>query len=82
MSRWKQRPRASHVEAAARMKAEPGVWMPVGSYPTSYSAKSVMKQIEAAYRLEAYLPAGSFEARTQSAGDETAVLARYIGGAS
>lgn len=82
MTRPAPRRRAVHAEVSARLKSHPRMWMPVGMYPTVYSAKARARVIETSYNTPCYLPAGSFEARTQPAGDKTEVVARYVGGRS
>lgn len=79
MTRPVQRRRAVHAEVSARLKSHPRMWLPVGTYPTDYSARARARVIETSYNTPCYLPVGSFEARTQPAGDRTAVVARYVG---
>lgn len=81
MSRLPSHPRADHHAAAAQLRALPGVWMQVAVYRARYTAETTALAIRTAYRRPMYEPAGSFEARTVQYGDETAVQARYVGGA-
>ena len=69
----------SHREAADRLRANPGEWLYVGRYPMAVNARGVAADIEVGKHRPAYRPAGSFQARTQTDGDETAVYARYVG---
>jgi hypothetical protein len=58
------------------------MWMRVGWYRSTYSAKSAAREICGAYTRPTYAPAGSFEARAEFDGDGAAVIARYIGATS
>jgi hypothetical protein len=62
------------------MRGVPGVWLPVGLYRARTTAVTIAESICTGHRLRSYLPAGSFEARTEQVGDETGVTARYVGG--
>lgn len=84
MSRLARRAQANHAEAAAAMRAQPGVWMPVGEYRSRTSADGTAWMIRAAspdnsVSARAYAPAGSFETRTELTDTGTQVFARYIG---
>lgn len=80
MTRPAPAPRVSHQEIAEQAKATPGEWLPVRAYRTGYQAKSVASQIRLANaRMEAYSPAGSFEARTVNTADDTELFVRYVG---
>lgn len=82
MSRPARRPRIDHWATADRLRSRPGTWVQIGTYRTAYTARAVAYSVGTATRMAMYSPAGAFEARTEPAGDETAVLARYLGGAS
>lgn len=71
--------RLSHALTARQLQAHPGMWQRVGVYRSQQSAQSVAYVIRKAYRSVAYQPAGAYEARIQIHGDDTAVVARYIG---
>lgn len=74
-------PQADHTKSVAELKARPGKWQRVSVYRARYTAVSVADRIRMS-KLPAYTPAGSFEARTVPFGMATAVVARYVGGAS
>lgn len=77
----RQHRRASHVEAAAAARQAPGTWVTVGTYQASYTAHGIGVHARKA-RLEAYAPAGAFEARTERTEDGTVLHVRFVGGAS
>lgn len=83
MSRLARRARVNHAQASATLRAEPGVWLPVGEYRASTSAYGIALMIRTASRSGssglAYAPGGSFEARTELTDTGTQVVARYIG---
>lgn len=79
MTRPARGTRINHSVMAAQLRARPGVWQHVNTYPSSMSATNTAWAIRTGYRSRCYLPAWSFEARTEIDGDGTAVLARYIG---
>jgi len=59
---------------AARLIAQPGEWVRIGTYPTSGTAKTTAYHIRKG-RLVAYRPAGDFDATARG----TDVWARYLG---
>jgi hypothetical protein len=69
----------SHAEVADRLRAQPGVWLPVGEWRNSLTAKSTASRIRSAYRAPMYEPAGAFEARTVLTEMGSLVEARYVG---
>lgn len=77
MSGTTVRPKASHVETAAKARKLPGVWLLVGRYRSRYNAQGIARQVEIG-ELRSYLPAGSFEARIDPLGDETGVWIRFV----
>ena len=85
MSRLSKRPRVDHQATVARLQANPGVWLPVGDYRSSGSARSLLHRIRTGWPIGTaaygtpYLPAGAYEARTELVEDGTRVHARYIG---
>ncbi|MFF0790419.1 hypothetical protein [Streptomyces spiralis] len=68
-----------HAEVADALKAQPGVWLPVGEYRTWGGAWNAAERIRTAYRAPAYEPAGAFEARTALTEMGARVEARYVG---
>lgn len=82
MSRLARRTRTNHAETAAALRAQPGMWLPVGEYRANTTADSIAWMIRTARACESgrrYAPAGSFESRTEMTADGTRVMARYIG---
>lgn len=80
MTRPAPAPRASHKLIVEQAKANPGVWMLVRPYRTSYQAKSVASQIRLANaRMEAYAPRGAFEAKTKDTAEDTELFVRFVG---
>ena len=85
MSRRSKRPRANHREAAARLQANPGEWLPVGDYRLLAHANDMAYRIRTGYPIgdaaygTPYQPAGAYETRTELVEDGTRVHARYIG---
>lgn len=71
-----------HRATAARLREQPGVWQPVGSYSTPTSAQTTASLIRiGGHSIGAhYRPDGAYEARTRSDADGVAVEARYVGG--
>lgn len=69
-----------HAQVAARLRARPGVEMPVGVYVDATSARVMARNVRDG-GLPAYQPAGTFEARiAPSPNRDGCVLhARYIG---
>jgi hypothetical protein len=78
MTRPGARP-VKHAEVAARLRAEPGVWMPVGEYRTWHSAWRTATEIQQAYNKPMYEPAGAFQTRTAPTEMGALVEARYVG---
>ena len=67
-----------HQPIAAACRTRPGVWHKVGTYRTRYVAMTTANHIRAA-RIDAYAPAGTFEATFRRDPDgEPAVWARYL----
>lgn len=69
----------SHAAVGAQLKAQPNIWQRIGVYRSNQTAKCVAYNIRRSYRSAVYEPAGAYEAHTQIHGDDTAVIARYIG---
>lgn len=73
----------SHTAAAAALKAQPGVWLPIGEYRNRLSADDIARRIRTGYPLGThsygtpYKPVGAFEARTRITDDGTLLEARY-----
>ncbi|MGW2209958.1 hypothetical protein [Streptomyces sp. NPDC001781] len=81
-----RRRQIDHRQIAAALRAQPGMWLPVGEYRSSESAKAAARTIRTAYQnpnsgrgSSSYAPAGSFEARTELTEDGTRVVARFVG---
>ncbi|MFE2967500.1 hypothetical protein ACFXKC_28280 [Streptomyces sp. NPDC059340] len=84
MSRLAARPKVNHVEAAAKLRAQPGEWMLLGEYGSTQSAEGFANSIRTAYVKRGpspspYAPAGSFQARTQLTEFGSALWACYVG---
>ncbi|MFF7553623.1 hypothetical protein ACFZA9_12135 [Streptomyces olivaceus] len=73
----------NHTHAAARLRADRGAWLTVSEYRNASTAHTIAYAIRSGRNpnLTAYLPAGSFEARTRLTADGTVVEARYVGAA-
>lgn len=70
----------SHKQVAERCRQQPGEWLPVGEYVNGQSAGSIVSAIEkGGSSVLAYLPAGTFEGRSEHTETGTAVYARYVG---
>ena len=79
MSRLARWPQADHKKAAAVLKAHPGVWRRVSVYRSRSSAMGIANKIRTGRHFQWYGPAGAFEARIETLGMATAVVARYVG---
>lgn len=80
MARWKKRPMADHALRADDCRRHPSVWIEIGSYNCSQSAKSTARQIRSgADRLRQYQPGGAFETRVVLTEDGAVLYARYMG---
>jgi hypothetical protein len=66
-----------HAIVARDLRQQPGVWMPVGTWPTRGGAAATDRRIRCGYQV--YRPAGSFEARIAVSEDGFRVDARYVG---
>ena len=77
----RQRSHTDHSKVAAAAKAQPGEWTLVAEYKSTGTAHHTVSYIRTGYRLPAYLPVGSFEAKHVQTEDGTAVYARFIGSA-
>jgi hypothetical protein len=71
------RTQANHAEAAEKLRAEPGVWLPVADYADKGSATAIARHIRYAI-LPAYAPAGAFDARPEPTLDGYRVVACFI----
>jgi hypothetical protein len=85
VSRPARRDRVDHTATADRLKAHPGMWMPVGTYPSSHSADGTINNIATGSLRggrgpSKYQPAGAFEARVELTENGFRVVARYTGG--
>ncbi|MFJ9799904.1 hypothetical protein [Streptomyces sp. NPDC101145] len=79
MARYARRRSADHQTSAAELRARPHEWQHVHTYRATYGAASVAREIRIGGFGGTYGPPGSFEARTQTVDDGTAVYARYVG---
>ncbi|MET7944229.1 hypothetical protein [Streptomyces sp. NPDC005302] len=71
---------ANHGQVDTQLRANPGVWLPVRDYSSRQSASSICWRIRNGGRgLNAYQPAGSFEARVEPTPDASRVFARFVG---
>src|SRR5690606_8313872 len=76
----------NHAETAAALRAQPGVWLPVGEYRNRMTADGIARCIRSGSPLGTrayptpYTPTGAFEARTRLTDDGTLVEARYTEG--
>lgn len=83
MTTAQSRRRADHTAVVAALKAQPGVWLPVGEYRNRLSADDIARRIRCGYPFGShaygtpYTPAGAFETRTQLTDDGTLLEARY-----
>ena len=78
-----RRKQVNHVEAAAKLRAQPDTWLPIGSYWNRDSAQVITRLVRIGGRLRAYGPAGSFEARYERDNENGwTVYARFVGGAA
>lgn len=70
----------SHAQVAQDLRAQPGVWLPVGDYSTKQSASSIAWQVRTGGgRIAAYRPGGDFESRLEPTPLGTRVMARFVG---
>lgn len=67
-----------HFKAAAALRERPGEWALIRTTSTSQAARSAAHQIREG-RINAYLPAGDFDAVSRSAAGEFRVFARFVG---
>ncbi|MFF8590037.1 hypothetical protein ACF061_01115 [Streptomyces sp. NPDC015220] len=80
MTRYRRR-QTDHHAAADRLRAQPGVWLPVGEYSTRASADGTAKTIRTGQWPNGPSPytAGHFEPRTEMTEFGVRVDARYLG---
>lgn len=70
----------SHKAVAERCRQQPGEWQTVGEYANDQSAYGIVAAIaKGGSSVLAYLPAGTFEGRSEQTETGTAVYARYVG---
>lgn len=85
MSRPVKRRYVDHTKAAARLRAHPRMWLPVGEYRARTTADGIARAIRNGVPLSRtagsspYAPAGSFDARMDLTEFGVQVIARYIG---
>ncbi|NEA52349.1 hypothetical protein [Streptomyces sp. SID10815] len=75
------RRQVNHSEAAHRLRAQPGVWLPVGEYRTKDSADVAARAIRTGRWPNWPSPytAGQYETRTELTEFGVRVDARYLG---
>ncbi|WP_432169118.1 hypothetical protein [Streptomyces sp. 1222.5] len=78
MSGHSTRTLTDHQAAARQARQLPGQWVLAGLYSSRASAVSAALQVRTGERIPAYLPAGSFEARTEVTQDGADLWVRYI----
>lgn len=83
--RWEEPPSRTrvgaptqHRDVANQLKANPGNWGIVAVYDKASTAGSIAAQIRAG-SVNAYQPAGAFEAHARTVEGERRVYARYVG---
>ncbi|MFF8406968.1 hypothetical protein ACF06P_35745 [Streptomyces sp. NPDC015684] len=67
-----------HQAAARQARQMPGQWVLAGLYGSRASAVSAALQVRTGERIPAYLPAGSFRARTEVTDDGADLWVTYI----
>lgn len=78
MSHPKARARPDHQHAADQARQMPGQWVLAGTYGGRASAQSAALQVRTGNRAPTYLPAGSFEARTEVTQEGADLWVRYL----
>lgn len=73
-----QQPRGSQIEAAKKLRENPGQWAVVVKCSTRSSAASMATAIRRG-RTSTWQPAGDFESVTRTVDGEHLVYARYLG---
>lgn len=73
-----RRPNGEHAQIAAELKARPEQWAHIGTQSSARSAGSLAYAIRHG-RMNAYLPAGAFEATARTVGGEHRLYARFVG---
>lgn len=70
----------SHKKVAELCRRQPGEWQHVGEYVNDMSAYGIVRSIvKGDGNVLAYLPPGTFEARSEPTETGTSVSARYVG---
>lgn len=73
----------SHKAVAERCRKQPGEWLTVGEYANDMTAYAIVRAIVKGHgSVVAYLPPGTFEARSEQTETGTVVSARYVGPAA
>lgn len=70
-----------HTEAAARLREQPGEWLPVGNYASDQGAYGIARHINLG-TIPAYQPTGAYKARFETTDTGARVVARYVGTAA
>ena len=81
--KWEEPPPAArgplgYEETAQQLKAKPGQWAIVATFPRRSNAGTLSHNIRIG-RTAAWQPAGDFEAVSRKVGEEVRVYARYLG---
>ena len=85
MSRPSKRTTVDHAKVAARLRAHPRMWLPVGEYRSTQSADGMARKIREGQPIGStadtshYQPAGAFEVRIDLTEFGALVVARYVG---
>jgi hypothetical protein len=80
VSRRAIRPQVDHQQAAAALRARPGVWLTVAEYRNADTVRSIRDRIRTGQHDVGrwYQPAGAYETRTALTDDGTLLEARYL----
>lgn len=70
--------RGKHLEVAEELRSRPGEWAIISVYGTGASSAAMARHIEGG-NVDAYEPAGTFEALARTVDGQARVYARYVG---
>lgn len=82
MTRWKKRIPINHKLRADDCRRHPHMWIEIGLYNGTQSARSTARHIRTAEHLPQYTPAGMFETMTRLTDGGAILYARYTGPAT